>query len=225
MKALIVEDEQALLRSMADFLTAKGFVCETATTFHLAHDKVCSFDYDVVLLDITLPGGNGLDILKTLKSEQPSSGVLIISAKNSLDDKVHGLDLGADDYLAKPFHLTELGARINSIIRRRNFEGKTNLCFNEIEIDPAAQQATVGGQPLELTQKEFGLLLYFIVNKNRVLTKSAIAEHLWGDHTELADSLDFIYSHVKNLRKKIAEKGGQNYVKTVYGMGYKFSGK
>jgi DNA-binding response OmpR family regulator len=223
MKILIVEDEKELRDSILSFLLEKGFVCECANDFHSAMDKIADFDYDVVLLDITLPDGNGLDILKELKAVQPAVGVLIISAKNSLDDKVNGLNYGADDYLPKPFHLSELNARVNAIIRRRNFQGNTKVVFNEIEIDPLAQSVAVNGHPLVLTKKELDLLAYLIVNRNRVLTKEAIAIHLWGDYIEMADNFDFIYTHVKNLRKKINEKGGQDYLKTVYGLGYKFT--
>ena len=223
MKILIIEDEQELQEAMTRFLSDKGFVCECAVDYPSAYEKIAVFEYDVILLDITLPGGNGLNILKELKRTDPKTGVLIISAKNSLDDKVAGLELGADDYLTKPFFLPELNARINAIIRRRNFKGQKSLVFNELEIEPEAQVAKVHGQSVQLTKKEFDLLTYFIINKNRVITKSAIAIHLCGDHIEMADNFDFIYSHIKNLRKKLAGHGGQDYVKTVYGLGYKFT--
>ncbi len=140
-----------------------------------------------------------------------------------MDDKLKGLDLGADDYITKPFHLPELNSRINAIIRRKDFHGETNITHNEIEINPAGKQAVVNGRQLELTKKEYNLLLYFIVNKNRVLTKEAIAEHLWGDNIDMADNFDFVYTHIKNLRKKIEKEGGTDYLKTVYGVGYKFT--
>lgn len=222
MKILIIEDEKDLLDSISFFLSERGYVCEAAKDYRAAIEKVISYEYDIILLDIALPGGNGLAILKELKLSTPSTGVLIISAKNSLEDKVAGLDLGADDYIAKPFHLAELNARIKALVRRRFFKGSHTLVFEEIEIDPANNTVQVHGQPVELTKKEFDLLLYFLTNKNRVLTKAAIAEHLWGDYMDLADNFDLVYSHIKNLRKKIVQHGGNDYIKTIYGMGYKF---
>jgi DNA-binding response OmpR family regulator len=164
-----------------------------------------------------------LDLIKILKSNGSETGIIIISAKNSLDDKVTGLEIGADDYLTKPFHLPELNARIKSIIRRRNFAGANEINFNEIRILPSQMEAIVNGTSLGLTRKEYDLLVYFISNKERVLTREAIAEHLWGDQMDLADSFDFIYTHIKNLRKKIMDKGGEDYIRTIYGMGYKFT--
>jgi DNA-binding response OmpR family regulator len=175
-----------------------------------------------VLVDITLPGGNGLDIIRQLKKARSKAGIIIISAKNSLDDKIEGLELGADDYLPKPFHLSELNARIKSVVRRRNFEGNSEIRFGEITIDPEAKSVAVNGKAVTVTKKEFGLLLFFISNKNRVITKESIAEHLWGDNMDMADSYDFIYSHIKNLRKKLIEAGSADYIKTIYGAGYKF---
>jgi DNA-binding response OmpR family regulator len=224
MKILVVEDEKQLLDSVIIYLQKEGFICEEALSFSAAADKLAIYDYDIVMIDITLPDGNGLDLLQIMKKEHSDTGILIVSAKNSLDDKLKGLDLGADDYITKPFHLPELNSRINAIIRRRNFRGQTMIIFNEIEIEPAARQAHVNGTTLDLTKKEYDLLLYFITNKNRVLTKEAIAEHLWGDHLDMADNFDFIYTHIKNLRKKIEKEGGANYLQTVYGLGYKFSG-
>ncbi len=173
-------------------------------------------------MDINLPDGNGLDLLKIIKTNKPDTGVLIVSAKNSLDDKLIGLDLGADDYITKPFHLAELNSRINSLIRRQKFEGNHTITFNEIEIDPNAKTVKVNNSLVDLTKKEFFLLLYFITNKNRVLTKESIAEHLWGDSIDLADNFDFIYTHMRNLRKKLKAKGATDYMQTIYGLGYKF---
>ena len=172
-----------------------------------------------------MPGGSGLDIIRTMKQKNSKTGIIIVSAKNSIDDKITGLDIGADDYLTKPFHLSELNARIKSLIRRRSFDGKKEIVFNEIRITPEEMQVSVKGQQLDLTKKEFDLLLYFITNKGRVLTKEALVEHLWGDNMDASDSFDFIYTHIKNLRKKMLEKGGADYIKTVYGMGYKFGEK
>lgn len=222
MKLLLIEDEIELRSSMAEYLRDEGFVCETAGDVSESAYKLGVYDYDLVVLDVTLPDGNGLDLLHLLKKDHPKTGVLILSARNSLDDRLRGLDRGADDYLTKPFHLAELNSRINAIIRRRSFEGQTRVIFAEIEIDPAAKEAFVHDNLLDLTRKEYDLLLYLVTNKNRLLTKEAIAEHLWGDSMDLADNFDFIYSHIKNLRKKVREAGGADYLQSVYGMGYKF---
>jgi DNA-binding response OmpR family regulator len=222
-KILIIEDEKALSESIVSYLKGELYMCETATDYQSALKKTDLYDYDCILLDITLPGGSGLQILKELKNNNKTDGVLIISAKNSLDDKVAGLTLGADDYLSKPFHLSELSARIAAIIRRKNFEGNNRIYFNGIMIDTQAKVITIKDKPLELTRKEYELLLYFISNKGRVISKNAIAEHLWGD--ELEGNNDFIYTHIKNLRKKLIEAGEVDYIKSVYGMGYKFSAK
>ncbi|MCB0844387.1 MAG: response regulator transcription factor, partial [Bacteroidetes bacterium] len=178
---------------------------------------------EIMVLDIMLPDGNGLDLLKKWKEEKPETGVLIISAKNSLDDKLTGLDWGADDYLTKPFHLPELNARVKAIYRRRNFNGNNMVEFNEITINPDNVEVFVNDNLLSLTRKEYELLLYFLVNKNRVLTKQSIAEHLWGEQIDLYDSFDFVYQHIKNLRKKLTQAGGKDYITTVYGIGYKFN--
>jgi len=223
MKILIVEDEIELLESMATYLQNEDFICEKATNFFDAEDKLISFNYDVVILDITLPDGSGIDLLKIIKKKDSKVGVLIVSAKNSLDDKLKGLDLGADDYITKPFHLAELNSRVKSLLRRQKFDGNDLITFNEIEVDPISKEVTINNKLVEVTKKEYNLLLYFIANKNKVVTKESIAEHLWGDEIEMADSYDFIYTHLGNLRKKIKKFGGNDYVKTMYGLGYKFS--
>ncbi len=222
MKLLIVEDELELLNSTCGYLQKEDFICEPAPNFFEAEDKLITYQYDVVILDINLPDGNGLELLKLIKEKSPETGVLIVSAKNSLDDRLKGLDLGADDYITKPFHLAELNSRINSLLRRRKFMGSTNIIFNEIEIDPDAKSAIVNGSLLDLTKKEYFLLLYFITNKGRVLTKEAIAEHLWGDNIDMVDNFDFIYTHMRNLRKKLKKSGATDYLQTIYGLGYKF---
>ena len=221
MKILIIEDERALGESIATSLRAQDYICEMAFDFKSAMEKTELYEYDCILLDITLPGGNGLSILKTLRDNNKADGVLIISAKNSIDDKVEGLISGADDYLAKPFHLSELNARIAAIIRRKQFGGNSIVQFNNISIDTKAKTAAVNNTVLDLTKKEFELLLYFVSNKRRVISKNAIAEHLWGD--EMEGNLDFIYTHIKNLRKKLVEAGDADYIRSVYGMGYKFT--
>ena len=223
MKLLIIEDEETLNSSIVKYLQDAGYLCDTAFTFREAVLRVSNYTYVCVLVDLTLPGGNGLEIIRLLKENNPETGIIIISAKNALDDKISGLEIGADDYLTKPFHLSELNARINSVIRRRNFSGQKTVKAGAIEVFPEAAEVLLAGQPLVLTKKEYDLLLYFISNPNRVLTKDAIAEHLWGDHVEAMDSLDFIYTHIKNLRQKLTTANGVNYIRTVYGMGYKFS--
>ncbi len=223
MKVLIVEDNIDLAENMLNYLKQEGYVCERAGTYLEGQDKLAAFEYDCVLLDIMLPDGNGLKLLEELKQRNIKSGILIISAKNALDDKVNGLNLGADDYLTKPFHLPELNARLQAIFRRKNLEGDTQIKFNEIRINIANHEATVNDDMLDLTKKEFDLLLYFLTNKNRVLTKQSIAEHLWGDFSDNLDNFDFVYQHVKNLRKKIQHAKGKDYISTVYGLGYRFN--
>jgi len=223
MKILLIEDERPLLESMHKYLEQQGYVCETASDFREAKEKVNQFNYDCVVVDIGLPYGNGLDIVKELKYLESKSGIIIISAKNALEDKLKGLEAGSDDYLTKPFHLSELNARIHAIIRRRNFSGSRFIQFNEIRIDPEARLVTVEGIPVELTDKEYQLLEYFIANQRRVLTKSAIAEHIWGDEYLQVGNYDFIYTHIKNLRKKLMVAGSADYIKTVHGAGYRFT--
>lgn len=223
MKILLIEDEPELRRAIKQYLYGEGYLVESAADFRKAEDKTGVYDYDCVLVDITLPDGNGLDIIRQLKKNKSKAGIIIISAKNSLDDKLEGLDIGADDYLPKPFHLAELNARIKSVLRRRNFYGEKKISFHEISIDPDAQSVSVNGNTIVLTKKEYDLLLFFISNKNRLVTKNSIAEHLWGDDMDMSDSYDFIYSHIKNLRKKLIDAGSADYIKTVYGSGYKFS--
>lgn len=220
---MIVEDEAGLRDSIEAYFTGADSICETANDFHTALSKVSVYRYDCIILDLTLPQGNGLDIIRHLKANQHNDGVLIISAKNSLDDRLTGLDLGADDYLTKPFHLSELRSRVTAIVRRRSFNGNNNLLFNEIDIDLTAKTVKINNQLVKFTRKEYSLLLYFIANKGKVISKSAIAEHLWGDSIDIADNFDFIYSHIKNIRKKLVEAGGQDYIQAAYGMGYKFT--
>ncbi|MGN6803577.1 MAG: response regulator transcription factor [Ginsengibacter sp.] len=221
MRILIIEDEKALSESIADYLAVHEYDCETVGDYHSAVQKLDYNSYDCILLDITLPGGDGLKILQQLKEDNKTEGVLIISAKNSLDDKIKGLNLGADDYLSKPFHLSELNARIAAIIRRKNFDGHNKIQFQNLEIDTGSKSVMVEKSPVDLTKKEYQLLLYFISNKKRVISKEAIAEHLWG--SEMGGNYDFIYTHIKNLRKKLMDAGEADYIKSVYGMGYKFT--
>ncbi|MEN4760520.1 response regulator transcription factor [Chryseobacterium sp. C39-AII1] len=222
MKILIVEDEPELAKSIAEYLSGENYLCEFATTFHQAFEKTKSFIYDCILLDISLPDGNGMKILEELKKENKQDGIIIISAKNALDDKIKGLQIGADDYLTKPFHLSELSARIYSVIRRKQFNS-TNIIFqNELKVDLLSKTVLVNNILVILTKKEFDLLLYFLGNKNKVISKSALAEHLSGDFADMLDNHDFVYAHIKNLKKKLSDAGYDNYLKTVYGTGYKW---
>lgn len=223
MKVLIIEDNDELAQNITDYLAREGYVCELASNYSSAIDKLSGFQYDCIVLDILLPDGNGLEILKHIKAIKINSGVLIISAKNSLDDKINGLELGADDYLIKPFHLPELNARLKAIYRRKYLEGDHEIIFNEIQINTSSMEVRIGEHLLDLTPKEYALLLYFLTNQNRVLTRQTIAEHLWGDYTDNLLNFDFVYQHVKNLRKKIIAAEGKDYIETVYGLGYKFN--
>jgi DNA-binding response OmpR family regulator len=223
MKILIIEDEKALQESIVKYLNHQGFICEAVSDFLQGKEKVMQFDYDCIVVDIGLPYGSGLDIVKELKYMESKAGIIIISAKNALEDKLQGLDLGADDYLVKPFYLSELTARINAIIRRRSFEGNKAITFHEITLDAEARRVLVNGKAVDFTDKEYQLLEYFIANQRRLLTKGAIAEHIWGDEYLHASNFDFIYSHIKNLRKKLTDAGSEDYIKTEYRSGYRFS--
>jgi len=222
-KVLIIEDEKQLVESIVIALKGEGYICEVAYTAAEADEKILLFDYDCILLDIGLPDDNGLRILESIKANNKTDGVIIITAKNSLEDKVKGLNLGADDYLAKPFFMPELIARVSAIIRRKRFDGSNKIVVKEISIDLLAKSVAVNGTEVDLTRMEYLLLVFLVSNKNRVVSKNAIAEHLSGDNAELLDKFDFIYSHMKNLKKKLTDAGSDDYIKTVYGLGYKFS--
>jgi DNA-binding response OmpR family regulator len=222
MKILIVEDEKDLLNAMVDYLHQSGMSCEKASTLEEALERIDLYDYDGIILDIGLPDGSGLRVIEEMKKKNHQTGILIVSAKNSLDDRLAGLNIGADDYIIKPFHMPELVARIKSVFRRRSFQGKKELVMNELRVIPDEMMFFVNDKQVPLTKTEHDLLMFLLSNSNKVLTKESIAEHLWGDHADMADSFDFIYSHIKNLRKKIIDHGGRDYVKSVYGVGYKF---
>jgi len=222
MKILIVEDNPDLRENILTYLSRENYICESAEDYEQGFDKIMSHSYDLVLIDIMLPKGNGLQLLQDLISVRPQTGSIIISARNALDDKVKGLEIGADDYLTKPFQLPELLARIKAVHRRNQLEGTDILSLGNFEINTSTRVVSINGETLNLTPKEYDLLLYFASNKNRVLSKQTIAEHLWGDYVDHLENLDFVYQHIKNLRKKMNEAGAGDYIKSVYSVGYKF---
>ena len=221
MKILIVEDEKGLREVMTQSLEKERFIVETATDYATALQKINDYDYDCILLDIMLPGGNGLSILEELKKLRKRESVIIVSAKDSIEDKVTGLDLGADDYLAKPFHLAELHARVKSVIRRKQNDGDIKIEIGNLIVYPDNHTVFIDGNELKLNRKEFDLLYYFVANPDRLINKTTLAESVWGDNIDQADSLDFIYSQVKNLRKKMKQAEAIPEIKAVYGVGYK----
>lgn len=221
MKILVVEDERSLRDMVCESLERERFVVEIAADYRTAMEKINDYDYDCILLDIMLPGGSGLDVLEELKKMRKKESVLIISAKDSIDDKVLGLELGADDYLAKPFHLAELNARVKSILRRKHSGGDTSIKLQNLCLYPDKRTVYVDEKELQLNRKEFDLLYYFVTNPNRLMNKTSLAESVWGDNIDSVDSLDFIYSQVKNLRRKMKAAGAKPEVKAVYGFGYK----
>jgi DNA-binding response OmpR family regulator len=221
MKILIVEDNPTLLHAIAAALRSEQYTCETAAYFTTAYDKVYVYEYDMVIVDINLPGGSGLEIIRELKKINPNTGVIVVSARDSLDNKIEGLELGADDYITKPFDMAELIARVKALIRRRNFSGTESLSFGDITLKTDSREVFVKDTKIELTKSEYSILLFFFSNPNRVITKESLAEHIWGDNMDLADSFDFIYSHIKNLRKKITALQVTDPIKAVYGIGYK----
>lgn len=222
MKLLIIEDEKELSGNIAAYMSSENYVCEQAFSYDEALTKVCLYDYDCVLLDLMLPGENGLDILRAIREKKNPVGVIIVSAKDSVDDKVKGLEIGADDYLAKPFHLPELSMRIYAIIRRKMFAVNNLLSSNRVTIDLLSKSVTANGQPVVLTRTEYELLLFFISNRNKVVSKGSMAEHLSGDMADMLENHDFVYTHIKNLKAKLAEAGVKDCIKNVYGTGYKW---
>lgn len=223
MNVLIVEDEQELLNSIQQYLSGIGITCTGAENVSQALEAIQEKEFDCILLDIGLPDGSGFRVIEAMQQKEHTTGIVILSARNSLDDRLLGLNIGADDYVTKPFHMSELIARIKSVTRRRSSQERKEIVFHELRLIPDEMVMYVGENMLTLTKKEHELMNFLISNPSRVLTREAIAEHLWGDHADMADSFDFIYSHIKNLRKKIVDNGGKDYIKSVYGVGYKFS--
>lgn len=221
MKILIIEDEKDMSQNMQATLEKENFLVEPVATYEEALSKIGVYDYDCILLDIGLPDGNGLEILRTLKDKGFSDSVIIVSAKDSLDDKIYGLELGADDYLPKPFHMAELNARVKAVLRRRKLDGSNLLKIANVSINIDSHLVAVDGEELELNRKEFAVLFYLGTNQDRLVSKSALAEHVWGDYIDQTDNFDFIYSQIKNLRKKLSDKNAGLEIKAVYGIGYK----
>ena len=222
MKVLLIEDEAGFAHDVKTYLTSNDMTCEWVNTIEKTLENIALFEYDCILLDLSLPDGNGMKVLTELKKQNKTEGVIIISAKDTLETRLEGLHLGADDYLTKPFHLSELQARIQSLFRRKHFEGNNILQLNEIQIDMMAKSVKVNDQLVEMTKKEFELILYLIANKNRILSKSSLAEHLSGDMAYMLNNHDFVYTHMKNLKKKLITAGSKDYIKTVYGLGYQW---
>ncbi len=223
MKLLIIEDERTLSRSIAEYLGREDYLCEHAFTCNDALSKIAAYEYDCILLDLMLPDGNGLEILREIKKVAPQTGVIIVSAKDSLDDKIEGLKIGADDYLPKPFHLPELSMRIFALMRRKKFSSDNTLHAGRLTIDLPRRTASVGDRQIPLTKSEYDLLLFLLQNRNRVVSKSAIAEHLSGDMADRLDDFNFIYAHIKNLKSKLSDVGITDCIKTIYGIGYKWN--
>ncbi|HWB27677.1 MAG TPA: response regulator transcription factor [Chitinophagaceae bacterium] len=223
MKLLVVEDEISLMRGIQDYFTQEDFLCEGVATYNEAIEKIECFNYDCIILDINLPDGNGLNLLQYLRNFRKEEGVVIISARDSLNDKITGLNIGADDYLSKPFHLSELNARVKALIRRKYAQGNNILALGNLRLDLQSRTAICDKQPLALTKNEYDLLAYLLNNKNRVVSRQAIAEHIYGNRTDEMPSFDFVYYHIKNLKKKLKEKGCEDLIQTVYGLGYKLS--
>lgn len=225
MKILIVEDEVQMVENMTKNLLAEGYLVETASNFVQAQERIGVYEYDCILLDINLPDGNGLELLKIIKEKCLQDGVIIVSARDSLDDKLEGLDLGADDYLPKPFHMAELRARVKAVLRRKKFEGHDEMKIGNISINTSNRTLFIENKEVELNRKEYDVLLYLASNKDRLVNKNALAEHVWGDNIDQADSFDFIYSQIKNLRKKLDFYSADIEIKAVYGIGYKMQNK
>ncbi len=221
MKLLVIEDEYQLLQSIQDYFKQEDFLCEGASTYSEALRLIENFEYDCIILDINLPGGSGFELLKYLRSDKKEDGVIIVSARNSLDDKLVGLNLGADDYLTKPFHLSELNARIKALIRRKYSKANNIINCGGLQLDLNSRSLAFNGLFVLLTKNEYDLLLYLVTNKNRVISKKAMAEHLFGEQADDFSSFDFIYSHIKNLKKKLKDNGAEVMIETVYGLGYK----
>ena len=222
MKILIIEDEKELSKNIAKFLSDDNYLCEQAYDFDSAIEKISLYTYDCILLDLNLHGGDGIQLLKAIKVRHINSGVIILSARGSLDDKIEGLKIGADDYLSKPFSLSELSIRIYALMRRQQFSHNNLLTSGNLEIDLLSKTAKVKDRIINLTRSEYDLLLFLIGNKKRIVSKDSIAEHLSGDMADMFDNYNFVYAHIKNLKAKLSEEGCDCMIKTIYGTGYQW---
>ena len=223
MKLLIIEDDTSLREIMQRALQGEGYIVESAATYFDACDKIAGYSYDCIKLDIMLPDGNGLKLLEQIKKIGNESRVIIISARDSLDDKITGLDLGADDYLAKPFYMAELSARIKSVMRRGSGAVNNTMTAGNITLDLGSRRINIDGKDVPLLKKEFDILLYFMQRPGHIVDKAVLAEAVWGDHIDMVDNFQFVYAQIKNLRKKLSEAGASINIKAVYGFGYKFT--
>ncbi|HOF54993.1 MAG TPA: response regulator transcription factor [Prolixibacteraceae bacterium] len=222
MKILVIEDHPGLLSAIVEALEAEKFLCERAADFGTAEEKIHLYRYDLIIVDINLPGGSGLEIIREVKRLGGETGIIVVSARDALDNKIEGLELGADDYVTKPFDMAELVARVKALVRRRNFGGQSVVTQGDFSIDTQSREVTAAGRKIDLTRSEYDILLFLFSNAGRVISRESLAEHIWGDHMDLADSFDFIYSHIKNLRKKITTAGATDPIRAVYGIGYKY---
>jgi len=222
MKILVIEDHPGLLSAIVEALEAEKFLCERAADFGTAEEKIHLYRYDLIIVDINLPGGSGLEIIREVKRLGGETGIIVVSARDALDNKIEGLELGADDYVTKPFDMAELVARVKALVRRRNFGGQSVVTQGDFSIDTQSREVTAAGRKIDLTRSEYDILLFLFSNAGRVISRESLAEHIWGDHMDLADSFDFIYSHIKNLRKKITTAGAADPIRAVYGIGYKY---
>jgi len=222
LKILIIEDEEPLCNSIITYLSKENYECKVALTFKRGEERIYEKEFDIFIVDLNLPDGDGLDLIKIIKKKDYSPGVIIVTARDSIKERTRGLDLGADDYITKPFHMAELNSRIKSLIRRLKFEGSNDIVFDAVKVDLEQKKVEINNHPLDLTKTEYEILIYFISNKERVITKDSLVEYIWGDWTDAFDSLDFVYTHIRNLRKKIRQAGGKDYISTVYGIGYRW---
>lgn len=223
MNILVIEDEQLIREEISNLMLARHYTVEQAATYREGHEKISQSDYDCMIVDIMLPDGNGLDLIRFARKNGRRGGIIVVSARGSVEERILGLECGADDYLAKPFSLAELNARIQALIRRRCFDGSTEFRFNELRIMHESRQVFVREREVVLTRKEYDILIYLISNRGRILSKESIVEHLWGDLMSVSsNSFDFIYTHIRNLRNKLIEAGAKDYIRTIYAVGYKF---
>ncbi|RHJ94211.1 response regulator transcription factor [Parabacteroides bouchesdurhonensis] len=222
MKILIIEDEPSLQELMFKTLVKEKYIVETANNYKEACFKITDYQYDCILLDIMLPDGNGLKLLEELKKQHRKESIIIISAKDSIEDKVYGLEQGADDYLPKPFHLAELNARIKSVMRRRwSKDGDTSIRFGNIRIETDSFRVFIADKEINLLKKEYEILFYFLNHPNHLIDKAVLAEAVWGDHIDQSDNFYFVYAQVKNLRQQLKKAGASVEIRSVYGFGYK----